>query len=103
MDIHLQSGVASPVNNTNPKKNLSEVNIEASSGKLSTSIGDSAESTRSEILLSQIAEQLLNESPVDENQVTRLTGQIHAGSYQIDPQRVANKMIELEQTLPDFS
>jgi len=50
-------------------------------------------------MISQITQRLMNESPVDEPRVARLAAQIQSGQYQINDQRVAGKMITLDQSV----
>ncbi|MCG8435565.1 MAG: flagellar biosynthesis anti-sigma factor FlgM [Gammaproteobacteria bacterium] len=45
-------------------------------------------------------EQVINSKPVvDQNRVDALRSAIQSGEYQIDPQRVADKLLRLEQDL----
>lgn len=54
------------------------------------------------IMVSQLTQRIMNESPIDESRVARLAAQIQSGQYQIDDQRVASKMIAFDQAIqPD--
>lgn len=56
-------------------------------------------SSNAGIMVSQLTQRLMSESPVDETRVARLTAQIQSGQYQIDDRRVADKMIAFDQAV----
>ncbi len=60
-------------------------------------------SSETSLLLSEVKQRLLSEPSVDEANVARIAGLVRSGEYQIDPQRVAEKLITTERMLPEFS
>jgi len=67
----------------------------------STSIGGISSETS--LRLSELKERLLSEPAVDEARVARIAGAVQSGSYEINPQRAAKKLIAMERMLPEVS
>jgi flagellar biosynthesis anti-sigma factor FlgM len=97
MEIKLQNTVGSLSAGGLQKKQSREAAGETSS----TPIG--GVSSETSLLLSEITQRLLSEPSVDEANVARIAALVRSGDYQIDPQRVAEKLIAMERTLPEFS
>jgi flagellar biosynthesis anti-sigma factor FlgM len=53
--------------------------------------------------LSEIKQRLLSEPSVDDARVARIASAVQSGNYEINPQRTAEKLIAMEQMLPEFS
>jgi flagellar biosynthesis anti-sigma factor FlgM len=98
MEIKLQNTVGS-LSAGGLQKKLSGEPI--AGGGSSTPIG--GVSSQTSLLLSEIKQRLLSEPSVDETNVARIADSVRSGSYQIDPQRVAEKLIAMERMLPEFS
>ena len=60
---------------------------------------DSADVARAEALLATIAQAAGSVSGIDEARVAALQQAIQSGTYQADPQQIAQKMLELEALL----
>jgi flagellar biosynthesis anti-sigma factor FlgM len=98
MEIKLQNTVGSLSAGGLQKKQSREA---AAGETSSTPIG--GVSSETSLLLSEIKQRLLSEPSVDEANVVRIAGLVRSGDYQIDPQRVAEKLIAMERMLPEFS
>ncbi|CAI8804477.1 flagellar biosynthesis anti-sigma factor FlgM [Methylocaldum szegediense] len=98
MEIKLQNTVGSLSAGGLQKKQSREP---VAGGSLSTPIG--GVSSQTSLLLSEIKQRLLSEPSIDEAKVARIAGLVQSGSYQIDPQRAAEKLIAMELMLPEFS
>lgn len=104
MNMHVQSTLSNLVQSNN-KTSLPAGKAAASENKPATdatyargkdqlSINDSTDKLRN--LGSSIHEQ----TPVDETKVSRIKALIDSGNYTVNPQRVAAKLLNMEQTLP---
>ena len=51
------------------------------------------------LLVAALTERIMAEPAVDNRRVARLASQVESGSYQMNPQRAAQKMISLESAL----
>jgi negative regulator of flagellin synthesis FlgM len=60
---------------------------------------DSADVARAEALLATIAQAAATVPAIDEAQVASLRAAIQSGTYQADPQQIAEKIMELEALL----
>jgi flagellar biosynthesis anti-sigma factor FlgM len=100
MDIHLQNSVAGPGSNVTQKVAAGST-AEPASGAGASAVPTGADvPAKPEILVSQVTQNLLAESPVDEDRVASISSRIQSGDFQIDPKRVADRLIDLEQSLP---
>ncbi len=54
-------------------------------------------------MVSQLAQRMMSESSVDEARVARLAAQIESGQYQVDPHRLAARMIDLDKSIQQTS
>lgn len=59
-------------------------------------------SPETSLRLTEIKQRLLSESAIDETKVAKIADAVESGSYQVNPQRVAEKLIDMERMLPDF-
>ncbi|HTV89783.1 MAG TPA: flagellar biosynthesis anti-sigma factor FlgM [Stellaceae bacterium] len=97
-----------PIQGVNP---TSQIEI-APTGQAGTSTGtapnsqsetppriDSADVARAEALLATIAATASGVQPVDEAKVAELQQAIQTGAYQLNPQQIAQQIIELEALL----
>lgn len=53
-----------------------------------------------DLRLAALQERLSGESAVDSARVARITGDVRAGNYRVDPQNTAEKMLGMELSLP---
>jgi|GEM_PF-1044924 flagellar biosynthesis anti-sigma factor FlgM len=51
------------------------------------------------VMVSQLAQRMMSESSVDEARVARLATQIESGQYQVDPHRLAARMVDLDKSI----
>jgi negative regulator of flagellin synthesis FlgM len=75
------------------------VNSGSSGASASTPRSDSVHITNSARTMASLSEAVSSSPDVDTNRVAALQQAIAAGVYQINPERIANKMIGLEQDL----
>ncbi|MGX2040125.1 flagellar biosynthesis anti-sigma factor FlgM [Methylocaldum sp. MU1018] len=102
MDIKLQNTLGSLSSGGVQKKANKEISSGAgASDASSTAVGGASSETS--LRLSEIKDRLLSESPVDESRVERIAGALQSGSYEINPQRAAEKLIGMERVLAGFS
>lgn len=59
-------------------------------------------SPETSLRLTEIKQRLLNESAVDNVKVAKIADAVESGSYRVNPQRVAEMLIDMERILPDF-
>jgi flagellar biosynthesis anti-sigma factor FlgM len=100
MEIKLQNTVSGLSASGTPKKsNIANgaKDLDASSGSIA---GLSPETS---LRLSEIQQRLLDESPVDGTRVARIAGAVQSGSYKVNPQQAAEKLIAMERMLSKFS
>jgi len=71
----------------------------AHSASTSTSSGDTVNVSRSGLLMSQLQEVVHNTPVVDAQRVTALKNAVSSGSYQIDDQKTADKLLRHERNL----
>ena len=96
MSVHLHT-VGSSLSLSQTKKNqTAEVGSKSSSDKSPASQDKGGTSLR----LSTFAESVAAAPVVDQARVERVAGAIQSGRYEIDPQKVAEKIIEQELGLP---
>jgi len=50
-------------------------------------------------MVSQLAQRMMSESSVDEARVARLATQIESGQYQVDPHRLAARIVDLDKSI----
>lgn len=62
--------------------------------------GAGAEAAGPSLRVSGLTRSLLAEPAVDSAKVARLASQVRDGSYKPDPQKIAAKMLSMEQDLP---
>lgn len=82
-----------------PKKSTS---AEAGAGPPTTAsvTAEPAENGEPSLRMSGLTQRVMSGSAVDSAKVARIAQQVRDGSYRIDPQRIADKMLSMEQDLP---
>lgn len=70
-----------------------------SASKISTDSADKVSLTSTAARLKNIEQRLASEAPVDNNRVKQVKSAINNGEYNVDADRVANKMINFENSL----
>jgi negative regulator of flagellin synthesis FlgM len=71
----------------------------ANSSNVTSSDADLADVGQTEALLQSIAQAASTTPGIDQNKVSELQQAISSGTYQVDPQSIAQKMVELENQL----
>jgi negative regulator of flagellin synthesis FlgM len=74
---------------------------EAAHGSSGTSSGDTVNVSRSGLLMSRLQEVVHNAPVVDTQRVATLKNAISSGSYAIDDQKTADKLLRYERNLHD--
>jgi len=74
---------------------------EAVHGTTGTSSGDTVNVSRSGLLMSRLQEVVHNTPTVDTQRVATLKNAISSGSYEIDDQKTADKLLRYERNLHD--
>lgn len=72
---------------------------EASSGPSAPASVDSADVARAEALLTTISTAAAEVSAIDEARVAALRQAVQSGAYQVDPQQIAQRMLDIENLL----
>jgi negative regulator of flagellin synthesis FlgM len=73
----------------------------AAHGATGTSSGDTVNVSRSGLLMSRLQEVVHNTPAVDTQRVATLKNAISSGSYEIDDQKTADKLLRYERNLHD--
>jgi len=71
----------------------------ASSASVTSSATDLADVGQTEALLQSIVQAARTTPGIDQNKVSELQQAISSGTYQVDPQSIAQKIVELENQL----
>jgi negative regulator of flagellin synthesis FlgM len=81
----------------------SEVSASSSADQSATgaSAGDTVNITRSGLLMSRLQDIVQGASAVDTERVAALKNAIASGTYEVDHQKVADKLLQLERNLRD--
>ena len=74
---------------------------EAAHGTSGTSSGDTVNVSRSGLLMSRLQEVVHNSPAVDTQRVAALKDAVSSGSYEIDDQKTADKLLRFERNLHD--
>jgi len=100
MEIKLQNTIGSlSAAGLQRKQNRENASGAEESDASSASVG--GVSSETSLRLSEIKERLLSEPSVDEARVARIADAVRSGRYEINPQRVAEKLIAMERKLPE--
>lgn len=100
MEIKLQNSVSGLSVGGLQKKSSTAAGTGGGNASSTYSVSVSPEMS---LRLSEIKQRLLSEPSVDEARVTRIASAVQSGNYEINPRRAAEKLIAMEQKLPEFS
>ncbi len=81
------------------KADSKESSNTSTSSRVSSDAADKVSLTSTATRLKDIEHRLTSESPMDDNRIKRVKSAISNGEYDVNPDRVAHKMINLEDSL----
>lgn len=90
---------AGPIEVAHTEQSRSSSSVNSSASSIASAPADSADVSRAEALLATISAAAGQVPLIDEARVTELQAAIQSGTYQVEPQRIAEKLVEIERIL----